>query len=422
MLESGEDAPGEARDLIERFAADLPFDVRERAQLLVSEIVTNAVLHTPAPTIDIEAWILRGGLDVVVWDGGSGFDATPRVAGHDDGTGWGLIFVDMLSEAWATGGAGSPWVWFHLESREELVAAEPSGEGDPLRDRITALVDVRLLLESIKDYAVFGVDPAGNITIWNAGAERITGYRADEMVGCPFRPLFDDPAGGESGLDLEAAVMKGRHARECWLRRKDGSQVWADSVITPTYDAKGALRGFACVARDVTWRKQLDTDRREFISHIKSLASTDDLSGLPNRRRWQEELDREMARARRQGSPLCVAILDLDDFKAYNDAGGHQAGDRLLKLAANAWTAGLRATDMLARYGGDEFALLLPDCPLDEAFAVVERMRSATPGGATASVGVAYTEGSEQTEALVARADSALFEAKRRGRNAVVSV
>jgi diguanylate cyclase (GGDEF)-like protein len=77
---------------------------------------------------------------------------------------------------------------------------------------------------------------------------------------------------------------------------------------------------------------------------------------------------------------------------------------------------------MLARYGGDEFALLLPDCPLDEAFAVVERMRSATPGGATASVGVAYTEGSEQTEALVARADSALFEAKRRGRNAVVSV
>jgi diguanylate cyclase (GGDEF)-like protein/PAS domain S-box-containing protein len=422
MLEAGEDAPGEARDVIERFAAALPFDVRERAQLLISEIVTNAVLHAPAPTVDIEAWILRGSLDVVVWDGGPGFDATPRVVGHDDGSGWGLIFVDMLSEAWATGGPGSPWVWFHLESREQIAAAEPGGAGDPLRERISALVDVRLLLESVKDYAIFGVDPAGNVTIWNAGAERITGLRADEIVGSPFQPLFEDPGGEDIGGDLEAAVLKGRQARECWLRRKDGSQVWADIVVTPTYDQKGALRGFACVARDVTWRKHLDSDRTAFLTHIQSLAATDELTGMPNRRRWQEELDREMARARRKGAPLCVAILDLDDFKAYNDAGGHQAGDRLLKLAGKAWSQGLRATDMLARYGGDEFALLLPDCPLDEAFRVVERMRSGTPGGATASVGVAYTEGSEEAEALVARADSALFEAKRRGRNAVVAV
>lgn len=418
---AGDCAPEQARDIVERFAAALPTDVRERARLLASELVTNSVVHTHTRHIDIEAWTLGGGLDVVVRDDGSGFTDVPRAAGHDDGSGWGLILVDMLAESWATGGPGEPWVWFHVESRESVATAEPLTETDPLRDRVGVLLDVRLLLDSVKDYAIFGLDTLGHVTIWNSGAERITGYRSEDILGSGVDVLFDDPGSSMVDADLSAAIAKGRHEREHWLVRKDGSRIWADTVLTPIHDAKGALRGFAEVAHDVTWRKRLDEDRAVLLHEIQSLARTDDLTGLANRRRWHEELDRELARARRRGAPICIALLDLDGFKAFNDSEGHPAGDRLLCAAARAWGHALRATDLLARHGGDEFAVLLPDCPLAEALVVIERMRVATPKGVTASVGVTCTYEADQTEQLMARVDVALYDAKRRGRNTVVA-
>lgn len=421
QLEASENAPEQARSIIERFAAALPFDVRERGRLLLSELVTNSVVHTPTRHVDIEAWTLDGGLDVVVRDDGSGFTGVPRAAGHDDGSGWGLIFVDMLAESWATGGPGDPWVWFHLDTRENVATADPSADEDPLRERVNVLLDVRLLLDSVKDYAIFGLDTLGHVTIWNAGAERITGYRADDILGSRVDVLFEEQGSVMVDPDLSAAIAKGRHEREHWLVRKDGSKIWADSVLTPIYDTKGALRGFAEVARDVTWRKRLDEDRAVLLHEIQLLARTDDLTGLANRRRWHEELDRELARARRRGEPLCIALLDLDGFKAFNDAEGHPAGDRLLCAAARAWHHALRGTDLLARHGGDEFAVLLPDCPLTEAMVVIERMRQATPAGVTASVGVTCTLEVDHAEQLMARVDEALYAAKRRGRNTIVA-
>ena len=157
--------------------------------------------------------------------------------------------------------------------------------------------------------------------------------------------------------------------------------------------------------------------RVDLLSRLESIARTDDLTGLPNRRAWEEEIDREVSRATREGRPLCVAMLDLDHFKVFNDENGHQAGDRLLKQAASSWSGELRATDFLARYGGEEFALALPSCPPDEARVVVERLRAATPGGQTASAGIAFWDGRESSDQLIGRADTALYEAKRRGRN-----
>jgi diguanylate cyclase (GGDEF)-like protein len=149
---------------------------------------------------------------------------------------------------------------------------------------------------------------------------------------------------------------------------------------------------------------------------VGRLARTDALTGVANRRAWDDELPRELARAARSGEPLCVALLDLDHFKAYNDRHGHLAGDRLLKAAAGAWQVRLRKTDLLARYGGEEFAVLLPDCGLANGMEIAERLRTAQPEG-TCSLGVAAWDGQEEATGLVARADRALYRAKEAGRD-----
>jgi diguanylate cyclase (GGDEF)-like protein len=114
-------------------------------------------------------------------------------------------------------------------------------------------------------------------------------------------------------------------------------------------------------------------------------------------------------------------MLDLDHFKDFNDELGHQAGDRLLKASAAAWRAELRATDAITRYGGEEFAIVLPNCSLADATDLLERVRAATPAGQTASAGVAAWDGAEAPEAVVARADAALYAAKNAGRDRVVT-
>ena len=162
-------------------------------------------------------------------------------------------------------------------------------------------------------------------------------------------------------------------------------------------------------------------ERSDLLARLEESARTDDLTGLLNRRAWEEELPREMARSRRQSDPLCVAMLDLDFFKNYNDERGHQAGDRLLKQGAAAWVAELRASDTLARYGGEEFTVALPGCNLANAKTIVERLRAAMPADQTVSAGVACWNGRESAEELVGRADAALYEAKRTGRDRLVT-
>ena len=138
--------------------------------------------------------------------------------------------------------------------------------------------------------------------------------------------------------------------------------------------------------------------RVALVERLEVVARTDDLTGLPNRRAWNEQLGRELARAQRTGDALCVAILDLDHFKAFNDSFGHQAGDRLLKQAAARWSGELRASDLLARYGGEEFALALPGMGPEHAAEVIERLRRVTPEGETCSAGAVWWDGSESAD------------------------
>jgi diguanylate cyclase (GGDEF)-like protein len=189
---------------------------------------------------------------------------------------------------------------------------------------------------------------------------------------------------------------------------------WDHVIAAPE---KGSAEIIALLAAEAS----IAIERTELLTRLERAARTDDLTGLPNRRAWDEHLARELARAERLDAPLCVAMLDLDHFKQYNDRFGHQAGDRFLKEAAAAWQARTRESDLVARYGGEEFAVAVLDCELAEAAELLESLREQTPEGASCSVGLAQWDRAESPPALVARADAALYEAKRRGRDRVIS-
>jgi len=161
-------------------------------------------------------------------------------------------------------------------------------------------------------------------------------------------------------------------------------------------------------------------ERADLVLALERSARVDTLTGLPNRRSIDEELPRALQRARRSRTPLCILMLDIDRFKAFNDEHGHQAGDRLLKSAASAWETTLRGSDYIGRYGGEEFVAILPDCSLARAHDVFARLQHAMPDEQTASAGAAEWDGEEGSDQLIARADRALYEAKDAGRSCCV--
>jgi diguanylate cyclase (GGDEF)-like protein/PAS domain S-box-containing protein len=167
------------------------------------------------------------------------------------------------------------------------------------------------------------------------------------------------------------------------------------------------------IIRDVSDRKVREAERERLMVSVQTLARTDPLTELPNRRVWTERVTEELQRAKRSNEPPTIAIIDLDDFKTLNDTHGHAAGDRLLKALARGWQAQLREIDLLARVGGDEFCLLLPSCSAGEERRVLQRLRAVMPNGQTFSAGAATWDGEEQPERLFERADRALYQDKK---------
>jgi diguanylate cyclase (GGDEF)-like protein len=156
-------------------------------------------------------------------------------------------------------------------------------------------------------------------------------------------------------------------------------------------------------------------------ARMEALALTDPHTGLMTRRVWEDELPRELARARRAEAPLSIAMLDLDHMTAFNMLRGEREGDMLIKESASRWRNELREVDTLARLDGTEFGLVLPSCGLGEAIDVLDRVRGATPREQTASAGVARWDGEEPAELLVARCQDALAAAKSAGRNLTIA-
>jgi diguanylate cyclase (GGDEF)-like protein len=168
------------------------------------------------------------------------------------------------------------------------------------------------------------------------------------------------------------------------------------------------------------------------VARLTRQAQTDALSGLPNRRSLNDRLEGELARARLDGTSVSFVIADIDDFKAINDGFGHQTGDHIIRAVARVLQRSVRELDMAARFGGEEFALVLPGARLDDACRTAERVRAAlgevevptptgTPARVTASFGVAEFPTYGSVEGLVAAADAALYQAKRSGKNQVAT-
>src|SRR5215211_7679370 len=271
--------------------------------------------------------------------------------------------------------------------------------------------------------AVVSVDASGRIVQLNPAAERTFGYGGSEAVGEPFAILLADRCRDAYRLQIdwlfsgEDAANAGRTI-ELVGQGRDKSEFPLELCLVTWRSASESL--YTCIVRDISDRKRVASEREELLRRVEAMARTDELTGLANRRAWDEELRRELARGERTGQRPWVALLDLDRFKLYNDHNGHQAGDAFLRETAMAWRVELRVTDLLARYGGEEFAVLLTHCTLSDAIHAIKRICAATPGAETCSAGLARWDGSETAEALVCRADDALYEAKRTGRARVV--
>jgi len=250
------------------------------------------------------------------------------------------------------------------------------------------------------------------------GAWRSLGYSPAEMRSKRMLE-FTHPDDHARATEEAMRVFGGgvSDALDTRVRAKDGSWHWlrTSSVFEPEEQLVYAR------STDVTERKTNQEEREALIEEVQLLAHSDALTGLPNRRALDDQLPREMARALRGGKSLCLAIIDIDHFKAYNDTYGHLAGDRVLRECAGAWDSELRGEDTILRFGGEEFLIVLPDCEPTDAEEIVERLRAATPSGQTCSAGLAQWRPGESVDDLVARADQALYLAKEAGRDRLIS-
>jgi diguanylate cyclase (GGDEF)-like protein/PAS domain S-box-containing protein len=262
------------------------------------------------------------------------------------------------------------------------------------------------------------MDLEGRCIEVNGAWQRDLGYRPVEMRGRSLLE-FTHPSDHAHATEEARRVFAGEVSKslETRVRAKDGSWHWlrTSSVLEPKEGLVYAR------STDVTERKALAEEREALVAENEKLARSDALTGLPNRRALDDQLPREMARTLRAGSDLCLAIIDIDHFKSYNDTYGHLAGDAVLRDCAAVWDQALRGEDTILRFGGEEFLVVLPDCGLGDATEILERLRSSTPNGQTCSAGVAVWRPGESVDDLVARADKALYAAKEAGRDRLVA-
>jgi len=290
----------------------------------------------------------------------------------------------------------------------------------------------RHVLDSISD-GVYVTTEEREIVYWSAGAERITGYRADEVVGkhCYDNILVHTSLDGArlclGGCPLEDAIANGveRMVSEVYLKRKDGERL-AVYVKTATFESGGHKLGVE------VFGELREVAGEQLIARVQELSDssiTDHLSGLFNRRYFDAALEQSFAMFGRLGRRFGVLYLDIDHFKDINDALGHAAGDEAIRYVASVLASNARGMDVTARYGGDEFTVICPVSTTEELAAYGQRLVRLVQESSfalTASAGLALTisaggtlvsaDDAEAGDALK-RADAAMYDAKHAGRD-----
>jgi diguanylate cyclase (GGDEF)-like protein/PAS domain S-box-containing protein len=293
------------------------------------------------------------------------------------------------------------------------------------------------ILTGITDYAVVSLDGRGRIDDWNVSIGRVTGFEREDVVGRSYSIFYPpDSITPERVMDrLHDADQNGWSIDDGWRIKADGSRFWGNAMIAPLNareDPPGAGRAVAdnpdesayyLVIRDIS-------DKREAIQNLRNATSLDPLTGVANRQAFFDAAEDELEHWKRAPRDISLLLIDADHFKAVNDTYGHPAGDAVLRELAAALTAAFRQVDVVARVGGEEFAVLLPSTGPQGALAVADRLRRTIEShpvqvdGATIhytiSGGIAaMSDTLECLDTLLKRADRALYAAKAAGRNRI---
>ena len=311
---------------------------------------------------------------------------------------------------------------FALSGDNEVLAIVRDTTQQKATDSSKARLDT--ILEAILD-PVVTTTTRGEIRYINPAARVLLGIHEPRRLGLRLDDFLPDWAQKQiSNNAIPASIEKGRWQGESALVGVDDTEVPISLTAIPHRTESGAVELVSFIARD-------QSERKRFDDHLLFLADHDPLTSLYTRRRFVEELARELARAQRAGSGGAVLLLDVDDLKYVNDSLGHTTGDKLLTGLANLLRKHVRANDMLARLDGDEFAILITETRPSRVEFVVERLLKAVrnhfvdagdqPVGVTGSVGVAfYPEHGASAEELLSCTDQALALAKQRGRDQYV--
>ncbi len=262
------------------------------------------------------------------------------------------------------------------------------------------------------DVLVYAKDLDGRFVMTNPALEQLTQFDGG-LIGRTDHDLFEaEIADVYRRNDRHILASGERQVFSEDLDHPDGSTHTYRSTKFPLVDDSGTVIGIGGVSTDIT---ELVAAR----AALERSASTDPLTGSLNRRAWDSHMRALLAEARGTGTPLAIAVIDLDNFKTYNDTHGHNKGDVLLQSFATATLVILRNRDVFARWGGEEFILALPDTTLENTTQILDRVRSSVPGAQTCSIGYTTWDPPESLDDTITRADAALYRAKRLGRDQI---
>jgi diguanylate cyclase (GGDEF)-like protein/PAS domain S-box-containing protein len=399
-----------------------PADISDPQEVIARAQALSEELETPiAPGFEALVFKASRGIEDIyeltyIRKDGSRFPAVVSVTALHD-TGGGIIGYLLIGTD---------------NTARKQIEAEQKQLGQRLRDH---QFYTRSLFESNID-ALMTTDPSGIITDVNKQMEALSGCTRDELIGAPFKNCFTDPVRAEASIKLVLSKKKVTNY-ELTARARDGKETVVSYNATTFYDRDRRLQGVFAAARDIT-------DSKQAQKQILTLALHDPLTQLPNRRLLDDRLSQTLSATRRSNRYCALFFLDLDKFKPLNDTQGHFVGDLLLIEAAHRISGCVREVDVVARFGGDEFAVILGELDADKAKStarcgvVAEKLRAildkpyvlpfkregkpdtTIEHHCTSSIGVVlFVNGEAGKEEIIKRADMAMYQAKEAGGNSI---